>query len=81
MYTDHGTYIIGFSLSKKHLAVGLETFSIDALSQTIQDHGYEHLKMIVKFPWEKVFEYSLLKTIIEYNISVKQQTNTFWYKQ
>jgi uncharacterized protein YdhG (YjbR/CyaY superfamily) len=49
-------------------------------SDAIQSAGYEHAKMIIRFPWDQPMDYSLLKKIIEYNIQDKANCTTFWRK-
>jgi uncharacterized protein len=80
MFTDHGTFIIGFSVSKKHLAVAPEPFTIASFSDEIVSDGYAHSKDLIRFPWDKPIDYILLQKIIEFNISQKAQTTTFWRK-
>ena len=36
MFSDHGTYIIGFSVSKKHIAVSPEVAGIKRFSEQIK---------------------------------------------
>ena len=80
MFTDHGTFIIGFSVSKGHLAATPEMAGIDRFSEEIVKAGYEHSKMLVRFPWDRPVDYGLLKRIIEFNIADKADTTTFWRK-
>ncbi|MBO8157136.1 MAG: iron chaperone [Bacillaceae bacterium] len=80
MFTDHGTFIIGFSVSKKHLAVAPERAGIVHFSDEIVKAGYEHSKMLVRFPWDKPVDYTLLEKIIEFNIKDKADCTTFWRK-
>lgn len=78
MFTDHGTFIIGFSTSKHHLAVSPEGAGIKQFSEEIKQSGYEHTKMLVRFPWDRQIDYSLLEKMIEYNIVDKADCSTFW---
>jgi uncharacterized protein len=78
MFTDHGTFIIGFSVSKQHLAVTPEQAGIEHFTDEIKHAGYQHTKMIIRFPWSKPVDYKLLARMIEYNISEKQNCTTFW---
>ncbi len=80
MFTDHGTFIIGFSTSKQHLAVAPERAGILQFSDDINQAGYEHTKQLVRFPWDKSVDYSLLEKMIEFNISDKADCSTFWRK-
>lgn len=78
MFTDHDTYIIGFSISKQHLAVSPEEAGVIHFSDQIMKAGYKHTKMLVQFPWNKPFDYELLEKMIEYNIEDKTDCTTFW---
>lgn len=78
MFTDHGTFIIGFSVAKNHLAVSPEPVGISRFSDEITKSGYEYSKMLIRIPWEKAVDYSLLEKIIEFNISDKADCSTFW---
>ncbi|MDT8337157.1 MAG: DUF1801 domain-containing protein [Candidatus Izemoplasmatales bacterium] len=78
MFTDHGTYIIGFSFSKNHIAVAPEKKTVDLFSEEIKSHGIEHSTMFIKFPWNKSFDYDLLKKIIDFNIEDKANISSFW---
>ncbi len=80
MFTDHGTFIIGFSLAKKHLAIAPEEQGIHQFSNEIVEAGYEHTKMLVRIPWDKTVNYSLLEKMIEFNILDKADCSTFWRK-
>lgn len=80
MFTDHGTFIIGFSISKKHLAVAPEEEAIDKFSKDIVEAGFSHTKQLFRIPWDKEVNYLLLEKIIEFNISDKAGYSTFWRK-
>jgi len=78
MFTDHGTYIIGFSFSKNHIAIAPEKKTVDLFTEKIKEAGLEQSMMFVKFPWNKSFDYDLLKKIIDFNIEDKANISTFW---
>ncbi|GFN33027.1 iron chaperone [Paenibacillus xylaniclasticus] len=80
MYTDHGTFIIGFSVAKPHLAVAPERAGIVRFSDEIVQAGYEHTKQLVRIPWTSPVYFSLLERMIEYNIADKADCTTFWRK-
>ena len=80
MFTDHGTFIIGFSVAKKHLAVAPERAGIDRFSDEIMRAGYSHSKELIRIPWNKPVDYALLENIIEFNIADKADCKTFWRK-
>jgi uncharacterized protein YdhG (YjbR/CyaY superfamily) len=78
MFTDHGTFIIGFSTAKHHLAASPEQAGILHFSDEIVKSGYEHSKMLIRFPWDKPIDYKLLEKIIQFNIEDKADCSTFW---
>lgn len=80
MFTDHGTFIIGFSLSKKHLAVAPESVTITHVENDIVKAGYDYTKELIRIPWKGPIEYSLLEKMIEFNIWDKTNCSTFWRK-
>ncbi|OKP94015.1 iron chaperone [Paenibacillus sp. P32E] len=78
MFTDHGTFIIGFSIAKHHLAVAPEKAVINYFSDTIVQAGYNHTQQLVRIHWDKPVDFSLLETLIEFNILDKADCSTFW---
>ena len=80
MFTDHGTFIIGFSVAKKHFAVAPESVAIDHVKEDIVKAGYDYTKQLIRIPWDQPVEYSLLEKIIDFNISDKADCTTFWRK-
>ncbi|WP_391573850.1 iron chaperone [Cohnella sp.] len=80
MFTDHGTYIIGFSVSKHHLAVAPEKAGMNHVADAIAQAGYDHTKELVRIKWEDPVEFSLLEKMIEFNIWDKADCKTFWRK-
>lgn len=80
MFTDHGTYIIGFSVSKKHIAVAPEKAVMEKFSNEIGDAGYEHTKELVRIPWNNQVDFSLLERMIQFNVQDKAEYTDFWRK-
>lgn len=80
MFTYHDTFIIGFSVSKHHLAVAPESVGINHFSDAIIQAGYDHTKQLVRFRWDRPVDYSLLARMIEFNILDKADCATFWRK-
>ena len=80
MFTDHGTFIIGFSVAKHHLAVAPERAVIERFSDEIAQAGYDHTKELVRIPWDSPVDYSLLEKLIEFNIADKAGYSSFWRK-
>lgn len=80
MLTDHGTYIIGFSVAKNHFSIGLEARNIELFKNDISVAGYDYSKMLFKIKWNQEVNYQLIDKIVEYTIKDKQDIKTFWYK-
>lgn len=80
MFIDHGTFIIGFSVSKKHLAVAPEEVTIKHVEEDIQKAGYDYTKGIIRIPWDSEINYELLEKMIDFNIWDKANCTTFWRK-
>lgn len=80
MFTDHGTFIIGFSISKKHLAVAPESVTISHVEEDIMKAGYDYTKELIRIPWNRPINYALLEKMIEFNIWDKADCSTFWRK-
>ena len=78
MFTHHGTFIIGFSVAKQHLAVAPERAAINLFSQDISRAGYNHSKELIRIPWDDPVDYELLEKIIDFNIADKAGLSTFW---
>lgn len=78
MFTDHGTYIIGFSTSKKHMAVAPEHEGVIHFSEAVEKAGYDHTKQLVRIPWNKPVDYRLLHEMISFNIEAKKDYTKFW---
>ncbi|MGI6005478.1 MAG: iron chaperone [Christensenellales bacterium] len=78
MFTDHGTFIIGFSAAKHHLAVAPERAAINRFSDEIARAGYDRTKELVRIRWDDPVDFSLLEKIIEFNILDKADCSTFW---
>lgn len=80
MFTDHDTFIIGFSVSKQHLAVAPESAGINQFSDAIVKAGYSHTKQLVRMPWDRPVDFALLAQMIVFNITDKADCTTFWRK-
>lgn len=78
MFTDHGTYIIGFSVSKYHLAVAPEKVGMTQFADSIVQAGYDHTKLLMRIQWNQPVDYALLEQMIEFNILDKADCSTFW---
>lgn len=80
MFTDHGTFIIGFSVAKHHIAVSPEKAGLRQFADRIVESGYDASKEIFRIGWGKPVDYSLLEDMIKFNIEDKADCKTFWRK-
>ena len=80
MFTDHGTFIIGFSVARHHMAVAPELAAIAHFSEDIERAGYQHTKLLLRMPWDHPVDFSLLEKIIRFNMADKAACSTFWRK-
>lgn len=78
MFTDHGTFIIGFSIAKAHIAVAPEGVVINLFKKEIQGVGYSHTKELFRIKWTDKVDYDLLGKIVAFNIEDKKDTVKFW---
>ena len=77
MFTDHDTFIIGFSVAKLHLAVAPEREGINHFSDEIVQVGYDHTKQLMRIQWNSPVDFSLLEKMIEFNIFEKADCSNF----
>ncbi|MFF2089384.1 iron chaperone [Paenibacillus sp. NPDC058174] len=80
MFTDHDTFIIGFSVAKQHMAVAPEEAGIHRFSEEIVQAGYDHTKELMRIRWDRPMDFALLERMIEFNLLDKQDCSTFWRK-
>lgn len=78
MFTDHGTYIIGFSVAKGHMAVAPEKAGMDHFEEILKQGGVDHTKLLIRMKWTNPVDYGLLRQLIEYNIADKADCTSFW---
>ncbi|MCI8318320.1 MAG: iron chaperone [Lachnospiraceae bacterium] len=80
MFTEHGTFIIGFSASKQHFSVAPEQAAIKKFSAEIAASGYSQGSNIFRIRWDDEVDFSLLEQIIQYNQADKRNCTSFWRK-
>lgn len=78
IFSDHGTFIIGFSIAKNNIAVAPEAVVIRNFEQEIQKAGYTHTQQLIRIKWTDEVDYDLLDRIVEYNIEDKKEMTKFW---
>ncbi|WP_343209384.1 iron chaperone [Anaerolentibacter hominis] len=80
MFTDHGTFIIGFSIAKLHMAVSPERAGMEHFHDDISEAGYSQSTMLFRIKWDEPVNYELLGRIIRFNQTDKAECRTFWRK-
>lgn len=78
MFTDHGTFIIAFSVAKAHFAVAPEAVPLEVFNERIQKAGYTQTKQLFRIKWSQDVDYELLRDIIAFNIEDKAGHTSFW---
>lgn len=78
MFSDHGTFIIGFSIAKHHIAVGPEAVALDYFNEDIKKAGYERTRQLFRIKWTDDIDFSLLERIVSFNIEDKKDVTTYW---
>lgn len=80
MFTDHGTFIIGFSAAKGHFSVSPEVQGIAAFSDEIARAGYSRGRNLFRIQWDEPIDFGLLERMIRFNRKDKKNCTTFWRK-
>lgn len=80
IFTDHGTFIIGFSAAKHHFATAPEREGIVRFSGEIERCGYAYTAQLLRIPWGQPVNWALLEKIIRFNMQDKADCRTFWRK-
>lgn len=78
MYTDHGTFIVGFSTAKQNLAFMPEAYTLKQFVDEVEKAGYTHTDNLVRVRFDQKMNYSLLKKMIAFQIKDKVDTTSFW---
>ena len=80
MFTEHGTFIIGFSVAKGHLSVTPDVIGMKIFSEDIAKSGYTQTINLFRIKWDMAVDYGLLARIIQFNMDDKKDCKTFWKK-
>jgi len=78
VFTDHGTFIIGFSIAKAHIAVAPEAVVINLFKKEIEEAGYSYTKELFRIKWTDKVDFDLLRKLVNYNIENKKDMIEFW---
>lgn len=78
MFVDHGTFIIGFSYAKHHIAISPEGKAIKEYVSTIEEKKLSYTNNIIRLKWDDQIPYDLLTELINYNMEDKKDDTKFW---
>jgi len=78
MFSDHGTFIIGFSIARGHIAVAPEPVVISLFGKEIEEAGYSHTRGLFRIKWTDKVDFGLLHKMVSYNIKDKKDMTKFW---
>jgi uncharacterized protein YdhG (YjbR/CyaY superfamily) len=78
MFLHHGTYIIGFSVFAKNIAVGPEAPLMERMRDDIEASGYTTTQRLFRIAWSDPIDYALLTRIVEAQISEKATVTGLW---
>lgn len=80
MFTEHDTFIIGFSVAKKHIALAPEAVAITSHSNELDQRELSYTKELVRLPHDQPLDYELIKLMIDFNREDKKDLTAFWRK-
>lgn len=78
MFSDHETFIIGFSVAKGHIAVAPEPAVISLFEKEIEKAGYSYTQGLFRIKWTDTVDFNLLDKMVTYNIEDKKDMTKFW---
>lgn len=78
MFSDHGTFIIAFSIAKPHIAVAPEAKALELFAEEIESAGYSLTNQLFRIKWNDKVDFELLRKIVAFNIEDKKDHTKFW---
>ena len=81
MFTHHVTYVIGFSATRKHMAMAPERATMIRFEQVMRERGADFGNMFADQPWSNAFDYELLDAFIQHQLTDKRDVTSFWRPQ
>ena len=77
-FVNQGTFILGLSHAKEHVAFAPEHVAILKFKDLAEKNGYTVTSQIFRIKWNQDIDYNLLKQIIDFNIEEKKGCKTYW---
>ena len=78
VFTNHGTFIIGFARTPEYLAVVPEAPGVARFRREIAEAGCAASGQEVRLGWDAPVPYGLLEQLIAFNVADKAACRTFW---
>ena len=78
MFVMEGTFIIGFSVAKKHFSLAPEHKGLEYVEEELREKKMDYGKQIIRFPWDKEIDYDLIYRVIDFNREDKKGSKKFW---
>ena len=78
MYTDHETFIIGFSTSKNHISVSPKPGIVQRIKKELEAANYNPTSKLFRITWKQDVDYDLLKKLIDVQVEEKKDFKGFW---
>ncbi|MFT4081087.1 MAG: DUF1801 domain-containing protein [Nocardioides sp.] len=78
MFTHHGTFIIGFSVFAKNIAVSPEDAGMERFREAIHAAGYTTTLRLFRIRWDDPVDHDLLREMIEWQLADKAELTSFW---
>ncbi|WP_225743405.1 iron chaperone [Marinilactibacillus sp. Marseille-P9653] len=79
-FTDHGTFIIGFSVAKHHISIAPEKKALRQFESEINETDYATTKELIKIKSTQKVDFDLIEKIVQFNIEDKKDCQTYWRK-
>lgn len=78
MFTQEGTFILGFSFAQKHFSVAPEGTGMERFEAELDARGISHGSKLFRIPWDQPVPYDLLAEVIDFNREDKKGITSFW---
>lgn len=78
MFTDHGTFIIGFTALTNYVTVGSEPRAFEHAVPLIEQQHLKRGKKTFQIPYGRSDAWEVLEQIIDSTIADKRDVQTFW---
>lgn len=77
-FVHDGTFILGLSYAKAHVAIAPEQVAVAKFRQTASANGYSTTDQLIRIRWNQPVDYVMLRELIDFNIKDKKGNKTYW---